>query len=45
MGLEHTNKMLEQILENQRCIMIHLSKGPFYEGYFSENIKETEELL
>lgn len=40
-------KLLKQILENQRNIMIFLTsdESPYYEGYFAVNIKKTEELL
>jgi hypothetical protein len=42
-----TQKMLKQILVNQRNIMIWISSNerPFYEGYFKHNIEDTEELI
>lgn len=36
---------INQILRNQRNIMIKLSDGRYYEGYFACRIEETEELL
>ena len=38
-------KEINQILKNQRDIMIWIGKGKYYEGYFSKRIEETEELL
>ena len=38
-------EMLKQILINQRNIMIRLSKGAYYEGYFKLNIEDTEKLI
>lgn len=40
-------KMLHQILVNQRNIMIWISgkNQPYYEGYFAGNIAMTEELV
>ena len=42
-----TAKMLNQILVNQRNIMIWISSNetPYYKGYFAGNIKNTEELI
>jgi len=44
-----TEKMLKQILVNQKDIMIWIhgmkSKRAFYEGYFAKRIEETEELI
>ena len=42
-----TQKMLKQILVNQRNMMIWMSTNgtPYYEGYFANNIKDTEELI
>jgi hypothetical protein len=40
-------KLLKQILANQRNIMIWISSNetPYYKGYFAGNIKNTEELI
>jgi hypothetical protein len=40
-------KMLHQILVNQRNIMIWISSNerPYYHGYFAGNIAMTEELI
>ena len=40
-----SKEQIKQILKNQRDIMIWLSKGKYYEGYFSKRIEETEALL
>ena len=39
------NEVEKQILKNQRDMMAWLSKGNQYQGYFSERIGETEDLL
>ena len=38
-------KMLKQILKNQKNIMIWISKGDAWKGYFAKNIEDTEELI
>ena len=38
-------KMLRQILKNQKNIMIWISKGKYWEGYFAKNIEDTEVLI
>jgi hypothetical protein len=45
--LSRIEKMLNQMLINQRNIMIWISSNnqPYYEGYFAINIKNTEELI
>ena len=45
--LNKTQKMLKQILVNQRNIMIWISSNekPYYHGYFAGNIAMTEELI
>ena len=42
-----TQKILRQILVNQRNIMIWISSNekPYYHGYFAGNIAMTEELI
>ena len=42
-----TQRILKQILVNQRNIMIWISSNerPYYKGYFAGNIKNTEELI
>jgi len=44
---DNIEKILRQILTNQRNIMIWISSEskPYHVGYFSENIEDTEELL
>lgn len=43
---DKTQEMLKQILRNQKNIMIWISSRnrPYYEGYFANNIENTEEL-
>ena len=45
--INKTQKILNQILVNQRNIMIWISSTnkPYDKGYFAINIKDTEELL
>ncbi len=38
-------KMLRQILKNQKNILIWIGKGKYWEGYFAENIEDTEALI
>jgi hypothetical protein len=37
--------ILNQVLVNQRNMMIHMSKGSYSKGYFAGNIKQTEKIL
>ena len=39
------NEIERQILLNQKDIMIWISQGKPYDGFFGSRLKETEELL
>ncbi len=42
---DYDSQRIEQILKNQRAMMIWMSRSPYYEGYFSKNVEDTEELI